>query len=109
LKPRGTAPKRRFDRAEGGRPARSEFKPRGERSEGQPQRNEFRKGAPRDRRFDRPEGERLSKRFEDGASRPPRSPEPGRSPGGRPPGKGGRSKEPGGGSGDGPRRPPRKP
>jgi 23S rRNA pseudouridine2605 synthase len=106
-------PKRRYDRAEGQRPHRSEFKPRGERFEGRPPRKESPDGAPRLRRFDRPEGEqpprrpegeRRPKRFEGGA---PRSSGPGRS-SGEPPRGDGRPKRPGKGSGGAPRRPPGK-
>jgi 23S rRNA pseudouridine2605 synthase len=54
------------------RPARTDFKPRGQRLGGRPARTEPRDGAPRERRFDRPEGERSGKRFEGRASRAPR-------------------------------------
>jgi 23S rRNA pseudouridine2605 synthase len=115
-RPGGERPPGRFEDG-GGRgaadqsrekPPRSDFKPRGPRSEERPARALSRDGPPRGRRFDRPEGERAPKRFEGGAPRSPRSAGPGRSSGGRPPGKGG-SKGPGKGSGGGPNRPRRKP
>ena len=54
---------------------RSEFKPRGPRSEKRPPRRDAGDGAPRERRFDRPEGERPPRRYEGGA---PRGSGPGR-------------------------------
>jgi 23S rRNA pseudouridine2605 synthase len=111
-RPQGERPPRRFEGGGRGaaaqsreKPPRSDFKPRGPRSEDRPARAPSRDGPPRERRFDRSEGERAPKRFE---ARSPRSAGPGRSSGGRPPGKGG-SKGPGKGSRGAPRRPPGKP
>jgi 23S rRNA pseudouridine2605 synthase len=108
-RPEGERPLRRFEG--GGRsvagqgrekPPRSDFKPRSPRAGDRPARTPSRDGEARERRF---EGERGPKRFGGGS---PRSAGPGRSSGGRPPGKGG-SNGPGKGSGGGPRRPPGKP
>jgi len=53
------------------RAPRSDVKPRGPRSEKRQARAGSGDGAPRERRFDRPEGERPARRFEGGAPRAP--------------------------------------
>ena len=81
---RDVAPReRKFDRPDGAqaprrfegsprpseRPPRSEFKPRGPRSEDRPARKPARDGAPHERRFDRPEGQRAARRMDGEAPR----------------------------------------
>jgi 23S rRNA pseudouridine2605 synthase len=68
-------PRRKRDGEERESAPRSDFKPRGPRSEKRPARRDASDGAPRERRFDRPEGERPTRRFEGGA---PRGSGPGR-------------------------------
>jgi 23S rRNA pseudouridine2605 synthase len=64
-------PRRKRDGDQQERSPRSDFKPRGPRSEKRPARRDASDGAPRERRFDRPEGERPARRSEGGAPRGP--------------------------------------